>query len=38
VLWDGLTETGQPAATGPYVYHMTAGKRFAKARIMVMVR
>jgi hypothetical protein len=38
VLWDGLTETGQPAATGPYVYHMTAGKRFAKARIMVIVR
>jgi hypothetical protein len=38
VMWDGLTETGQPAAAGPYVYHMMAGKRFAKAKIMVMVR
>jgi hypothetical protein len=37
-MWDGLTETSQPAATGPYVYHMTVGKRFAKAKIMVMVR
>jgi hypothetical protein len=34
-MWDGLTETSQPAATGPYVYHMTVGKRFAKAKMMV---
>ena len=38
VLWDGLNDAGQVVAAGPYVYHMAAGKRFAKAKIMVLVR
>jgi hypothetical protein len=38
IMWDGLGETGQPVAAGPYIYHMVAAKKFAKAKVMVMVR
>jgi hypothetical protein len=38
IRWDARNEYGRPLASGPYIYRLQAGKKYAKSRLMILVK
>jgi hypothetical protein len=38
IRWNAKSEYGLPLASGPYIYRLQAGKKYAKSRLMILVK